>query len=165
MSTARRKRRVYFTDDCVLIPLANCKGVAVVDIDDATAVVSSSWSLTNRYAGACINKKTVRLHTLLLRLPDGLEADHANRDRLDNRRKNLRAARRQQNAANSSIKKNNRSGVKGVAWNKAVGKWQANVSFNGKNHYLGIFEDKQEAARAYRAAARELFGAFASTGR
>ena len=42
-----------------------------------------------------------------------------------------------------------RSAFVGVAWNKRDQQWRVNISHNGESHYLGQFDDKQEAARAY----------------
>lgn len=44
--------------------------------------------------------------------------DHINRNELDNRKENLREASPQQNVFNSSIAKNNTSGITGVHYDK-----------------------------------------------
>jgi hypothetical protein len=41
-------------------------------------------------------------------------------------------------------------------------KWQVQIKINHKSHYIGIFKDEEEAARAYDKAARELHGEFAA---
>jgi hypothetical protein len=87
--------------------------------------------------------------------------DHINGDRSDNRIANLREATVQQNNCNKGIPSNSTSGIKGVSWNKARGKWTAQIGFNGTHKYLGIFSDKEDAAQAYRAACLELHGEFA----
>ena len=93
------------------------------------------------------------------------KVDHKNRDSLDNRKKNLRIATNSQNGANASKSKNNTSGFKGVTWCKASKKWQAQIMVNRKHIYLGLFEDKREAAAEYDRKAKELFGEFAATNR
>ena len=39
--------------------------------------------------------------------------------------------------------------------------WQARIMKDRKVHFLGLFSDKKEAARAYNKAATELHGFFA----
>lgn len=89
------------------------------------------------------------------------QIDHANLDRYDNRWENLREATRSENHANKPIGLANTSGVKGVCWNAARGKWQANICVNGVSLYLGLFSDKAEAHDAYARAAIAHFGEFA----
>lgn len=88
--------------------------------------------------------------------------DHINSDGLDNRMSNLRSASLTQNHANKRQQSNNTSGVKGVSWNKAAGKWRAHIQLQGTQLYLGSFADKADAAEAYRRAAIEAFGEFAN---
>lgn len=92
-------------------------------------------------------------------IPRGREVDHRNLNRLDNRRSNLRMATRQQNSANCSRKSASR--FRGVTWDKARGKWAAGVKIDYVRHNLGRFDNEEDAARAYDAAARVAFGEFA----
>ena len=78
-------------------------------------------------------------------LPD--QVDHLNRKSLDNRWKNLDASSAKENTKNKSRQSNNTSGVTGVSWNKATGKWSAQVWLCGKKKHLGLFTDLSEAAQ------------------
>ncbi len=85
-------------------------------------------------------------------IPDGVEIDHINHDRADNRIENLRLVSGKENMKNKSMQKNNISGVTGVSWNKNRMKWQAQISVNGKIIYLGIFSDFNSAVSARKVA-------------
>lgn len=54
---------------------------------------------------------------------------------------------------------NNTSGIRGVYQNKRSGKWQAQITFQGKTRYLGSYDKLEDAAKA-RAAGEELFDEF-----
>lgn len=101
------------------------------------------------------------MHRLLLDPPADMDVDHRNGDGLDNRRANLRVGTRAQNNANRRRVKLGPSGYRGVTWHKQRGCWQARIWVDGKNLYLGLFEDPWEAAQAYNAAALEAWGEFA----
>jgi hypothetical protein len=99
------------------------------------------------------------MHRFLLQPPPGLEVDHINGDRLDNRRINLRIATRSQNAMNRPRTRTNTSGFKGVS--RLGSLWCAQIKLEGKLHYLGRYADPAEAARAYDVAAKIMFGQYA----
>jgi hypothetical protein len=64
-------------------------------------------------------------------IPDGLEIDHINRNRSDNRIENLRLVNRSENNLNTGIRVDNTSGYKGVSFDKKRSKYlvQANSKF------------------------------------
>lgn len=102
-------------------------------------------------------------------LPPTREIDHENGNGLDCRRENLRAATSTQNRVNQAPTSANRSGVRGVNWNKERGKWVAAIRRpapvgRGKKVHLGYFDDLQVAAAAYRRAAQRIYGDFAWKG-
>lgn len=83
--------------------------------------------------------------------PDG-EIDHINHVRDDNRIVNLRAVDRRQNAQNTSLQRNNSSGVTGVS--RIKGRWRATIYHNGKRHDLGRYDTRSEAIAKRKAAER-----------
>jgi hypothetical protein len=91
--------------------------------------------------------------------PSELKADHINGNPLDNRRENLRSATQQMNGINTGLCSTNTSGFKGVSPEK--GKWSAQIHVMNRKKFLGYFDDKVEAAKAYNSAAKKHFGEFA----
>ena len=106
-----------------------------------------------------LNKK--RLHRMIMGEPDGLDVDHINVNPLDNRRENLRIATNQQNMFNTNKYKNNKSGFKGVSFNKQIQKFVARISIDGKKTHLGCFATAVAAHEAYKRAAIQHHGEFA----
>jgi hypothetical protein len=92
--------------------------------------------------------------------PEG-RLDHIRRDG-NNAASNLRIATNQQNGRNRWLQTNNTSGYPGVTWEAKRGKWRAEIDADVKRIHLGRFASKEEAATAYRVAALEHFGEFAS---
>lgn len=143
------------------------KQVALVDEEDAKLLEGHSWFLLKRpgdkniYARAKIKGKPVLMHRLILEAPKGSIIDHINGNGLDNRKSNLRFCSMRDNSRNRKIHIGNKSGFKGVLWKVRNKKWQARICVNYKDISLGLFLDKEDAARAYNAAARKYFGEFA----
>lgn len=91
----------------------------------------------------------------------GLEIDHINGDRADNRWSNLRSVTRQQNNYNLGISKRNVSGVKGVSWVAGRNQWLARIKADGRIIHLGQFDSKEDAIAARRAGEAKYHGDFA----
>jgi hypothetical protein len=86
-----------------IIPLT--KGFSViVDDEDFEWLNQWKWQYVGKYAARFVQTKKVRkiilMHRLLVDPPEGLEVDHINRNKLDNRRANLRAVNRSENMKN-----------------------------------------------------------------
>lgn len=92
---ARARRGVYATDDgqpC--IPLGRERAVALVDAADVEALAAFSWRRNgNGYVVRSLTRDTTEaIHRQIMGLApdDPREVDHINRNKLDNRRGNLR---------------------------------------------------------------------------
>ena len=90
--------------------------------------------------------------------------DHANGDRDDNRIENIRAVSNAQNQRNSRINANNKTGVKGVHFDKSAGRYKAKFKLNTKQICCGYHDTIEEAAEAIRSKREELHGEFAHHG-
>jgi hypothetical protein len=154
-------------NESVLVPLTR-GAFALVDAADADAVLRHSWCLhSNGYAARARRSEDgpgpgmIYMHRSILNAPAGVPVRHSlGASRLDNRRATLQLATWVQIKAGLDLRKDNASGYRGVTWAKR-GRWQAQIQVEGKRHFLGYFTVKEDAARAYDAAAREAFGEFA----
>jgi len=157
------------TPPVIEIPLTQGQ-VAIVDADDYPLISQHKWHaqrcLHKYYALTNINldngsRTQISMHRMIMDAPKGLEVDHIDRNGLNNRRSNLRLATHAQNTRNQGKWKETASKYKGLSLDKRDMKWQVKVFYNGKYVTVGRFFDEEEAARAYDAKARELFGEFA----
>jgi hypothetical protein len=152
------------------IPLTQGK-FALVDDADYEWLMQWNYFYCNGYAARKTSgrfgepRKLIYMHREVMKAPDGTLVDHRNTERtLDNRRRNLRVCTRSQNGANTKKHANNHSGFKGVSLITDQRKpYRAEIRISGDKIYLGSFDKADEAARAYDAKAKELFGEFART--
>lgn len=144
--------------------------VALVDDEDFDRVSNRSWHALVVKSGLvyAASKTGGRLHgrTLLLHreILVGKKIDHIDGNGLNCVRSNLRVATMSQNQWN---KRKGRSGsstsrYKGVDWHRLGKKWRARIVQYRVSRHLGLFVSEEDAARAYDAAARRLFGEFAA---
>lgn len=146
------------------IPLTRGQ-VALVNDDDYAWLTQYHWHCTSTgYAAARIKqngkRRYIYMHRLLLDAQPGQFVDHIDGNRLNNTRDNLRFVTRLQNGWNRQ-RQSNMSGYKGVSWHDHHGKWQARIQHDGRQFFLGYFDDPVEAALAYDQAAEQHFGPFA----
>lgn len=155
--------------DTVLIPLrardGSIRAYAIVDATDAEWLNQWRWSFTHGYAARyiCVEGKRseVRMHRSVLNLPLGRvpEVDHINRDRLDNRKANLRTVTRLANMQNQPASKSAISPYRNVSWHKGSNgrrdRWCVDLCVEGKRIYIGSFRTEAAANEAAIAARRQ----------
>ena len=153
------------------IPLTQGK-VALVDDEDYETLARFRWRAcrngnvyyAQRRGNKAIGEPTVvYIHREILNAPNGSLVDHRDGDGLNNIRPNLRLVTRSQNLQNSRRSKRNTSGHKGVSWNKARGKWSANIGHDSELIHLGLYSTREEAYAAYCEASAKFHGAFGRT--
>ena len=183
---APKSARVFCSADCAyprppivmiddgaaaMIPLraphSDAPMYTVIDAADIDVVTRWRWGLTrNGYAEHCgrVNGRfhKVLLHRLILGLDrnDGRQCDHIDRDRLNNRRANLRIATPSENAHNRAPT----STHVGVTWNPKGKNWKAGIVVRGQLHHLGYFSDRHEASNAVQDAKAYLVPRMAAEG-
>ena len=83
--------------------------------------------------------------------------DHLDGNPLNNRISNLRDVSRSVNNQNQrKAQSRNSTGFLGVSFHKRTGKFQAQITLNGKDKHLGYFPTAELAHAAYLAAKREI---------
>lgn len=130
--------------------------IALVDDEDYNHAnrywrMKGGYPSTHVYAGkehGHSKHKEVMMHRFILgdSIPIGMEVDHINRNRLDNRKCNLRIVTGAQNHQNLPAQQRNRTGLRGVNWDKTHSLFKANARLNGILYSLGYFSDPVEAA-------------------
>ena len=155
--------------DTIEIPLSS-GDTTIIDAEDAPLVAPYQWRIhynrTIPYVTTSprVNGKRIwlQMHRMVMGAKQGQIVDHIDRDTFNNRKSNLRIVTPQQNALNKGLYASNTSGFKGVTRASSGGKWRASIRKDYRKYHLGHFVEKEDAARAYDAAAREMYGEYAS---
>ncbi len=178
-----RNKRTKFDPNEIIVEnqicrmkLYNNKGIEVAetifDLKYKNIIEKGKWHLTDKGYVECSwinennNNQKIRLHQAIIYLSGqevlyGYEIDHKDTNGLNNLEENLRICTRSQNIQNIKLKNRNTSGYKGVWWHKLTNKWTAQITINYKKIYLGLFDDKKDAAISYNTAALQYHGEFA----
>lgn len=155
----RRKNAIHVVGKIAFI--VTCNGWILFDEADIPLVKPYKWCIdkSNGYVSAYDPqiKGRILMHRLIMKTPQGLYTDHINHRTTDNRRQNLRIVTSSENQLNRiGANKNSASGILGVTWREARNKWEAQLTYKGKYHYLGLFQTKEEAVMARRMKLEEL---------
>lgn len=133
--------------------------VVIVDDEDFDLLNRYNWSIdSDGYAVS--SGYRYKMHRLIVAAPKKKIVDHINRNRLDNRKENLRLVSSRENSYNHNHKIG-KSGYRGVNLTKDGKKWESCISVNDKQVYLGTFDTVLEAAEAYNTKAVEVRGSMA----
>ena len=113
---------------------------------------NSGYKITHLYNKGV--KKTYLAHRILCKTfipnPNNYNyVDHKNGIKTDNRVKNIRWCNPSQNMRNIKKRKNTTSYYKGVHLHKRSKKWQTSCRLNGVKKHIGVFDNEDEAAKAY----------------
>lgn len=130
------------------------------DKEDYEKIKRYRWTISSKgYVITKIKDATILLHRLVSDLDENeiiVEefkgnikiVDHINRNPGNNRKENLRICYQRNNKQNQSLYSNNKSGVIGVDYAWRLEKWRANITVDGERHYLGLYENKEDAIKA-----------------
>lgn len=115
------------------------------------------WLRSDGYYGGSVFDVKLLAHRVAWALhfgewPEG-QIDHENGCKTDNRLENLRVVSNAENAMNSKLREDNKSGIPGVWWAEDRQKWCAQIGGSkGRRKSLGRFDTLEEAAKARRQA-------------
>jgi hypothetical protein len=147
------------------------KGIEIqIDDDEIWRLEKYSYHLSkhrNKYylmRSKRENKKQVSyyLHREIMNCPKVMQIDHINRNTLDNRKCNLRICTCSENAHNSTKKRTNKSGFKGVYFDNTRKLWASQITLNRKCYPLGRYKTIKEARNAYKKGALKYHGIYAN---
>jgi len=128
-------------------------GYTTVDDSDYEALSRHIWRENRGYVVRWESDKgktvSIFMHREIMSCPKGLQVDHINHDRLDNRRENLRIVTNAQNHQNRKY-----SPFRGTT--RDGNGWVGQCKVNGKYYRAGWFKTREEAAAAAAALRAEL---------
>ncbi len=120
-----------------------------------------------KYYSVCLyndkKRKDFQIHRLVAQeFIDNLDGkpcvDHIDHNVLNNCVNNLRWVSKSQNAMNMKKHKNTLSKYKGISFHKGNAKWMVRICKDGREKYLGNFDNEKQAAARYNEEAIKLFG-------
>lgn len=149
------------------IPLTNCSDRVLVDSDIYDLLGKYKWHKSaDGYAIGSVSSrngmkwgerhKFVRMHRVIMKADKGQLVDHINRNKLDNRRSNLRFATKSINTLNAKVRVNSKSGVTGVNFHSGRNRWRAYMTLGYVHIGLGWFRTKEEAVEARKEAESKI---------
>lgn len=183
MSYKRRTNEVKFIGNEVHIKMTNCDEWTVLDAADYPKVKGFTWlkdkKNDNGYAWAWPSREQaadlgvpygryVYMHRIINGTDSDMVTDHIDRNKMNNRRSNLRECTQGQNAINRTKSKGKSSQYMGVRFIKKYAdkptpnKWEANITLNKKQKCIGTFPSEKDAALAYDRYAYQMFGEYAA---
>ena len=114
-----------------------------------------------------INKKHYLMHRIVFMMHNGYLpqfVDHIDCNRANNKIENLREATHSQNAHNAKTRKDSKTGIKNVSWNKVDKSWKVRIQANNTRLVIGQYKDLELAELVAMEARDKFHGNFANHG-
>lgn len=155
--------------DPMKIPLGETGQHTLVSSEDYPELSKYKWHIRSGYVARAVwsgkQRRYIQMHNAVLPNSDPkLVIDHADGNKLNNTRQNLRLSTHTENARNRALQSTYKGEVllsqyKGVSKKNEL--WVAVIRVEKQLKHLGQFSDEVEAARCYDAAAVEFFQEYA----
>lgn len=144
----------------ILDKYGDIKQIAIIDIKDVEMLKQYSFRTHNKgYISTSIKGKTKYLHQIIFgNTKEGFEIDHINRDKLDNRKSNLRECKHIDNTHNRI--KENKYTQQGITKIERLKKKPYHVRV--ANKHIGYYASIEEARKARIKAEKEMYKEFAT---
>ena len=136
------------------------KSKAIIDLEDVEKCKPYKWTLRNDgYVSTKKNYQAIKLHRFIADTPEGMHTDHINRNRLDNRKDNLKICNQKENNKNKGLYKSNQLGYTGVSKARTLKEgFISCIRFENKTYHLGSFDTFEEAVKARQDAEVKFYG-------
>ena len=166
-----KKTNDYVIEGNTVRMFDNNKHEFLIDLDDLDIVTNYLWKVSNRgyvlsYTPSVNGKRSyISLHRLVMKCSDSnVYIDHINHNTSDNRKCNLRTVTPTQNQHNVRPSSRNKSGIRGVRFNKSINKWEVGFSINGKHSIVGYYKNIADAIACRKQYEEKYYGEYAYKG-
>jgi hypothetical protein len=159
--TIYTKNELYTRGDIGIMLLYDSKSniiaKTIFDIEDFERIWRYKWGLTD--SGIVVNRTLGALHSYLMDFKPTKKkiVMHKDGNKLNNRKNNLQICSTSYYFLNKRIAKNNKSGMKGIHWNKEKHRWCVQVCYDYKTQHIGYFKDKKKALIARKKFIRYMY--------
>lgn len=148
----KHKNEYYIEDDIIYFTVMDSQNTihkVFIDKEDIEKCKLYQWKFDGK--GYIINHKVGLLHRFLMNADKGMDVDHINHNKLDNRKHMLRICKHINNMQNRKSK----------GYIKDYNKYVSKITVNKENIKLGSFNTKEEAIQTKRCAEKKYFGEYA----
>ena len=125
--------------------------IVCVDVEDFDQIKGYRWYLdSDGYVIGYVEGKMVKLHRFITKCPRNKVVDHINRNKLDNRKSNLRICDINDNNKNHPKHSCNKSGYKNIYKVKNKELWKVSIRANGRDYFKYFKLNELEQAIEWR---------------
>lgn len=168
----RHKKENRYEVNGDVVTMYDSKGYSfLIDFDDLERVKEHCWKVSKRGYVTAVSpmvngKRTyMNLQRFITRCSDkSMVVDHINHNTSDNRKCNLRICTPAQNQYNVKPTSYNKSGVRGVRFNKECNKWEVGFTLNKKHRIIGYFDNISDAILLRKQYEEKYYGEYAYKG-